>query len=162
MKPFFQEFCDKVISIDKSIRFAGIADGDGHLVAIAERKGLKPLLNPEERAQYAITAATRQYTRLRWEYMLGKINYAMSNYAKLVRATIPIADENSRLFYVLLLSFDRESGQGVHELIMEKIIPLVRKNTDKFLKDASLVLNDAFGNTILIGCRKAGCTITSS
>ena len=136
MKPFFQEFCDKVISIDKSIRFAGIADGDGHLVAIAERKGLKPLLNPEERAQYAITAATRQYTRLRWEYMLGKINYAMSNYAKLVRATIPIADENSRLFYVLLLSFDREAGQGVHQIIMEKIIPLVRKNTDKFLKDA--------------------------
>jgi hypothetical protein len=136
MKPFFQEFCDKVITIDKSIRFAGIADGDGHLVAIAERKGLRPLLSPEERAQYAITAATRQYTRLRWEYMLGKINYAMSNYAKLVRATIPIADENSRLFYVLLLSFDREAGQGVHEIIMEKIIPLVRKNTDKFLKDA--------------------------
>ena len=135
MKPFFQEFCDKVITINKSIRFAGIADGDGHLVAIAERKGLKPLLNPEERAQYAITAATRQYTRLRWEYMLGKINYAMSNYAKLVRATIPIADENSRLFYVLLLSFDREAGQGVHEIITEKIIPLVRKNTDKFLKD---------------------------
>ena len=136
MKPFFQEFCDKVIALDKSIRFAGIADGDGHLVAIAERKGLRPLLSPEERAQYAITAATRQYTRLRWEYMLGKINYAMSNYAKLVRATIPIADENSRLFYVLLLSFDREAGQGVHEIIMEKIIPLVRKNTDKFLKDA--------------------------
>ncbi len=80
--------------------------------------------------------ATRQYTRLRWEYLLGKINYAMSNYAKLVRATIPIADENSRLYYVLLLSFDRETGQGVHEIIMEKIIPLVRKNTDKFLKDA--------------------------
>ena len=136
MKPFFQEFCDRVITIDKSIRFAGIADGDGHLVAIAERKGLKPLLNPEERAQYAITAATRQYTRLRWEYLLGKINYAMSNYAKLVRATIPIADENSRLYYVLLLSFDRETGQGVHEIIMEKIIPLVRKNTNKFLKDA--------------------------
>jgi len=136
MKPFFEDFCDKVVTLDKSIRFAGIADGDGHLVAIAERKGLKPLLNPEERAQYAITAATRQYTRLRWEYLLGKINYAMSNYAKLVRATIPIADENSRLYYVLLLSFDRETGQGVHEIIMEKIIPLVRKNTNKFLKDA--------------------------
>jgi hypothetical protein len=124
-----------VITLDKSIRFAGIADGDGHLVAVSERKGLKPLLTPEERAQYAITAATRQYTRLRWEYMLGKINYAMSNYAKLVRATIPIADENSRLYYVLLLSFDVEAGGGVHKVIMEKIIPLVRKNTDKFLKD---------------------------
>ncbi|MDQ3847629.1 MAG: hypothetical protein M3261_01585 [Thermoproteota archaeon] len=135
MKPFFQEFCDNVITLDKSLRFAGIADGDGHLVAVAERKGLKPLLNPEERAQYAITAATRQYTRLRWEYMLGKINYAMSNYTKLIRATIPIADENSRLYYVLLLSFDVESGSIVHEIIMEKIIPLVRKDTDMFLKD---------------------------
>jgi hypothetical protein len=135
MKPFFQEFCDKVITLDKSIRFAGIADEDGHLVATTERRGLKPLLNPEARAQYAITAATRQYTRLRWEYMLGKINYAMSNYAKLIRATIPIADENSRLYYVLLLSFDVEADQSVHDIIVEKIIPLVRKNTDKFLMD---------------------------
>jgi hypothetical protein len=136
MKAFFQEFCDRVITLDKSIRFAGIADEDGHLVATAERRGLKPLLNPEERAQYAITAATRQYTRLRWEYLLGKINYAMSNYAKLIRATIPIADENSRLYYVLLLSFDVGAGQSVHDIIMEKIIPLIRKNTDKFLIDA--------------------------
>jgi len=133
MKPFFQEFCDKVISLDKSIRFAAIADEDGKLVATLERKGLKPLLTPEERAQYAITAATRQYTRLRWEYLLGKINYATSHYAKLVRATIPIADENSRLSYVLLLSFD-VNAENVHDVIMKKIIPLVRKNTNRFLK----------------------------
>jgi uncharacterized protein DUF6659 len=133
MKLFFQEFCDKAILLDKSIRFAAIADEDGKLVATAERKGLKPLLTPEERAQYAITAATRQYTRLRWEYLLGKINYATSHYAKLVRATIPIADENSRLSYVLLLSFDVDAA-NVHDVITKKIIPLVRKNTTKFLK----------------------------
>jgi hypothetical protein len=134
MKPFFQEVCDKVVSLDPAIRFVAIADGDGTLVATAERKNLKPLLNPEERAQYAITAATRQYTRLRWEYLLGKVNYASSYYAKLVRATIPIADENSRLYYVMLLSFDVESGDKVHGIIMDKIIPIVRKNTSKFLK----------------------------
>lgn len=134
MKSFFQDFCDKVIALDRSIRFAAIADEDGKLMATSERKGLKPLLTPEERAQYAITAATRQYTRLRWEYLLGKINYATSHYAKLIRATIPIADENSRLSYVLLLSFDVET-ENVHDVIMKKIIPLVRKNTNRFLKD---------------------------
>jgi hypothetical protein len=133
MKSFFQEFCDKVIALDKSIRFAAIADEDGKLMATSERKGLKGLLTPEERAQYAITAATRQYTRLRWEYLLGRINYAMSHYAKLIRATIPIADENSRLSYVLLLSFDVDA-ENVHGVIMKKIIPLVRKNTSRFLK----------------------------
>src|SRR5215203_3707415 len=133
MKPFFQEFCDKVISIDKSIRFAGIADGDGHLVAIAERKGLKPLLNPEERAQYAITAATRQFTRLRWEYMLGKIQYASSKFEKLMRATIPITDEYSKLSFVLLLSFDPDTA-NLHQLLTEKVIPMINQNKSGLLK----------------------------
>jgi hypothetical protein len=133
MKSFFQEFCDKIVTLDQTIRFAGIADEDGHLVATADRKGLKPILSPEERVQYAITAATRQYTRLRWEYLLGKVNYAMSHYAKIIRATIPIADENSRLYYVLLLSFEVNKG-NVHDIIMKKIIPLVRKDTNTFLK----------------------------
>lgn len=135
MKPFFQEFCEQIITLDKSIRFAGIANEHGELNGTAERKGLKPLLSPEERAQYAITAANRQFTRLRWEYLLGKINYATSHYANLIRATIPIADENSRLSYVLLLSFDAASGSDVHGVIMKKVIPLVRKNTSRFLKD---------------------------
>lgn len=121
--------------MDPVIRFVGITDEDGTLLATTERKGLKPLLSPEERAQYAITAATRQYTRLRWEYLLGKVDYASSHYAKLIRATIPIADENSRLYYVMLLSFDVESGDKVHNIIMNKVLPIVRKNTSKFMKN---------------------------
>jgi hypothetical protein len=131
----FQKFCDKVISLDSSIRFAGIADEDGKILAVSERKGLKPLLTPEERAQYAITAATRQYTRLRWEYLLGKIHYASSHYANLLRATIPITNDKSRLSYVLLLSFDVNT-QNFHQIIMKKIIPLVKENTEALLKES--------------------------
>jgi hypothetical protein len=36
---------------------------------------------------------------------------------------------------VLLLSFDVEADKSVHDVIVEKIIPLVRKNTDKFLME---------------------------
>jgi hypothetical protein len=135
MKPFFQDFCDQIVALDPAIRFVGIADADGNLEAVAERKGLKPLLTPEERAQYAITAATRQHTRLRWEYLLGKLDYASSHYARLIRATIPIASESSRLYYVMLLSFDVDAGDRLHGLITKKIIPLVRKNTSRFIKD---------------------------
>jgi hypothetical protein len=131
MKKFFQEFCDKVTALDPSIRFAGIADQDGKLEATAERKGLKALLTSEERAQYAITAATRQYTRLRWEYLLGRILYASSHYSKITRATIPIADENSRLSYVLLLSFDADTP-NFHEIITKKVIPLIHQNISTF------------------------------
>src|ERR687889_821126 len=123
----FNKFCKQVISVDSKIRFAGIADEDGKLKSMAERPGLNPLLTPEERAQYAITAATRQFTRLRWEYMLGKIQYASSRYERLIRATIPITDENSTLSYVLLLSFDPEIT-NVHQIITEKIIPFINNN----------------------------------
>ena len=135
MKKFFEDFCKSVTALDPKIRFAGIADGDGKLEGTAERTGLKPLLTPEERAQYAITAATRQYTRLRWEYLLGKISYASSHYTKLIRATIPISDENSRLSHVLLLAFDSDAD-NFHEIITKKVIPLVRKNMTDFLKEA--------------------------
>lgn len=135
MKPFFQDFCDQVVALDPAIRFVGIADEDGKLEAVSERRGLKPLLTPEERAQYAITAATRQHTRLRWEYLLGKLGYASSHYARLIRATIPIASESSRLYYVMLLSFDVEAGDRLHTIITKKILPLVRKNSSRFIKD---------------------------
>src|SRR5712692_12065728 len=132
MKKFFEDFCKSVVALDPKIRFAGIADVDGKLESTADRKGLKPLLSPEERAQYAITAATRQYTRLRWEYLLGRITHASSHYTKLIRATIPIADENSRLSHVLLLSFDADTP-NFHEIITKKVIPLVHKNMSTFL-----------------------------
>ena len=133
MTEFLVGFCRKVVALDKSIRFVGIAEDDGKLVGFAERRGLKPLLTPEERAQYAITAANRQHTRLRWEYMLGKINFATSHYAKVIRATVPITNDSGELYYVLLLSFDADA-ENVEQLIMKKIIPLVKKNTAKLVK----------------------------
>src|ERR671920_1077871 len=129
----FNVFCKKVVALDNSIRFAGIADEDGKLKSISERPGLNPLLSPEERAQYAITAATRQFTRLRWEYMLGKIQYASSKFEKLMRATIPITDEYSKLSFVLLLSFDPDTA-NLHQLLTEKVIPLINQNKSGLLK----------------------------
>ena len=53
--------------MDSRIRFVGIADKHGIIITKGERKGIVPLLNDEETEQYAITACTRQYTRLRWQ-----------------------------------------------------------------------------------------------
>jgi hypothetical protein len=132
MEQSFQEFCDKVISLESSIRFVGIADGHGALLAISERTGLKPLLNAEETAQYAITAATRQYTRIRWQPLLGKIDYTCSHYDKLLRATIPITDKDNHLSYVIIFTFDVQTD-NFHQIIMEKIVPLIRRNESQFL-----------------------------
>jgi hypothetical protein len=130
MKPFFKELCEKIVVQDPAIRFVGISDEEGTLEADAERKGLKAIFSPDQRAEYAMTAANRQATRLRWEYLLGKINYATSHYEKIIRATIPIADENRRLSHVVLISFDPKAN--VDEIITKKIIPLIHQNMKNY------------------------------
>ncbi len=113
----FKRFCDKVVTLDKSIRFIGIADGHGRLLATAERKGLIPLLNMQETEQYAITAATRQYTRVRWQQLLGKIFYTY------------------HLRYVIIFTFDVDT-ENFHDITMKKIIPLIRRNRKKLLESS--------------------------
>jgi hypothetical protein len=123
----FREFCDQLIKLNSSIRFVGIADDTGSLLSISEREGLKPLLNYKETEQYAITAMTRQYTRLRWRHTLGKIDYTCSVYEKLIRANIPITDAKNRLAFVVLLTFDMGTD-NFHHLMVKKIIPFIHKN----------------------------------
>jgi len=122
----FKTLCQEIIKVDTSIRSAGITNEDGVILHISHRKGIKPLLSSEERAQYAITAATRQFTRLRWEVLLGKIQYASSHYSKLIRATIPVTDDNRKLSFVIILSLDAGTD-NFHKIIVDKIIPLIKE-----------------------------------
>ena len=133
MKQFFQQFCNDVITLDPSIRFVGVADEHGLLLSTSERKDLKPLLNTEETQQYAITAATRQYTRIRWQTLLGKIDYTCSHYDKLLRATIPLTDKNNHLSYVIFFTFEVDTT-NFHDIIMKKIIPLIKENSKQFVR----------------------------
>ena len=133
MKQFFQQFCHDVITLDPSIRFVGVADEHGLLLSTSERKDLKPLLNTEETQQYAITAATRQYTRIRWQTLLGKIDYTCSHYDKLLRATIPLTDKNNHLSYVIIFTFEVDTV-NFHDIIMKKIIPLINQNSKQFVR----------------------------
>lgn len=129
----FKSLCQEIIKVDSSIRSAGITNEDGVILHISHRKGIKPLLSSEERAQYAITAATRQFTRLRWEVLLGKIQYASSHYSKLIRATIPITDDNRKLSFVIILSLDAGTD-NFHEIIVERIIPLIKQKKLALIK----------------------------
>jgi len=133
MTRLFQEFCENVIALDPSIRFVGVTDEHGLLISTSERKHLEPLLNKEETQQYAITAATRQYTRVRWQTLLGKIDYTCSHYDKLLRATIPLTDQENHLMYVIIFTFDVQTP-NFHEIIMKKIIPLIDQNSSLFVR----------------------------
>ncbi|HEU5120791.1 MAG TPA: hypothetical protein VFT71_07360 [Candidatus Nitrosocosmicus sp.] len=120
----FSSLCNKLVGIDSRIRFVGVADKHGLMLTTAERVGIIPLLNDEETEQYAITASTRQYTRLRWQDLLGKLNYTCSLYEKILRITVPITNQKNRLEYLLIFTLDPNT-EDFDYLIMEKVIPIV-------------------------------------
>ena len=118
----YDALCRDILNKDSSIRFVGIANSIGNLVGTAYRKDLIPLLTNEETSQYAIKAVLRAATREDFELNLGKLQYSIGKYEKLVRATVPIPtpkEDADRRFY-LLLSFDVDSN--VKSIIEDKIL----------------------------------------
>jgi hypothetical protein len=124
--------CKQILETDKSIRFAGIANDMGSLVATIYRQSLVPLMTKEETSQYAIRAVIRAATREDFEIKLGKLQYSIGKYEKLVRATIPIPvsgdDKKSKFF--LLVSFEIDSD--VKCIIESKVLPSIERNKEAF------------------------------
>src|SRR5919202_1288700 len=106
--------CKEILQLDNSIRFAGIANNLGSLVATAYRNGLTPLMDKKETEHYAIQAVLRAATREDFESKIGRLVYSIGKYERLIRATIPRffgkEDDDESKSYYILLSFDLNSN----------------------------------------------------
>jgi hypothetical protein len=126
--------CKEILELDNSIRFIGIANNLGSLAATAYRSGLIPLMDEQETSHYAIQAVLRAATREDFESKIGRMEYSIGKYERLIRATIPIRlfskDDESK-FYYLLLSFDLNSN--VMDVIENKVMPFIQKNKERNL-----------------------------
>jgi hypothetical protein len=115
------------LSLDPSIRWVGISDNTGVLLNVAYKEGVTLLLSNEENEEYASNAVKRHKTRITFESKMGKMNYAVGRYEKLIRATIPINNN-----YYLLITLDVEA-KDYDIIIIEKVIPFVEKEKERFL-----------------------------
>ena len=115
----------KILNSHKSIRWVGIIDKNGIIINEKYREGLKPLLTKEENQESAINTITRHKTRKKYEAKIGKLTYTFGRYENLSRSTIPI-NEN----YYLLLTIDFEEN-NFDKIIMEKIVPLIKKEKEE-------------------------------
>jgi hypothetical protein len=123
---FLYTFSKDVLRLDPSIRWVGIADNTGVLLNAEHREGVKLLLSDEENEEYASNAIKRHKTRTTFESKLGKMNYALGKYEGLIRATIPISNK-----YYLLITLEVEA-KDYDTIIIEKVIPFIEKEKEKF------------------------------
>lgn len=93
----YDNFCKQVLDIDSKIRFAAICDMSGEIAYDIQRPGVKNLLTREETELSISQAVLRWSTRKSIESKIGKAKYAMAEYEKIKRITLPI-DDNHILF----------------------------------------------------------------
>jgi hypothetical protein len=130
---------EKVLRINAKIRFVGIANHLGTLLASAYRHNLVPLLTREE---------TSHYVREDFESKLGRQEYSIGKYQNVIRATVPIIciedktqkedivieydgkNKRNKVKLYLLLSFDVD--YGVQHALETKILPFMDENRKFF------------------------------
>jgi hypothetical protein len=117
-----EKICDEIVELDGSIRFAGIANNMGKVVAAKFKRGVQALLTKEEIEDNIIKAVLRMKTREDYEQKLGKTIYTFALYDKVKRASIALDRGN---YSLLMVSFDVAAD---HEsIILHKILPRLRQ-----------------------------------
>ena len=115
----YDKICKDVLELDPKIRFAGICDDTGEIKYGGMREGITSHLSPEETQKSVQLAIGRWGLRDALTPKTGRGKYAMAEYEKMKRATIPLNDE-----YLLLVSMEVEAN---HSSIIESILNMIKQ-----------------------------------
>ncbi len=116
-----KKICNEILSLDTSIRFAGIADKMGKVVAHQFREDVAPMLTFEELEGSAIKSVLRMKTREDYEAKLGRAVYTFTLYDKVKRASIPLQHQD---YVLLIVSFEKDAPH--EDIILSKILPVIQ------------------------------------
>ena len=111
-----QELCDAIFALDESVRFAGVIDKMGNLVAGGMKKGLQPLEPKEERRKLYLDFAFRHAMRQDFDPEFGRVIYTLSEREKIKIASFPLGET------LVLISIDKV---GDHAEIISRVLELI-------------------------------------
>ncbi|KAG2474378.1 MAG: hypothetical protein NPMRTH4_460002 [Nitrosopumilales archaeon] len=94
----FQQKCDLLLKEDE-IRFAGLINSMGKLVAGGPKEGINQLEDEAERQKMFLELALRVSMRMEFDYSLGPVKYSASRREKAVMMSFPI---NNNVLLVII------------------------------------------------------------
>ena len=103
----YDNLCKDVIDIDAKIRFAGICDESGEIKYGGQREGVADMLSSEETRKSKLQALARWGLRNSLSSKIGRGKYAMAEYEKIKRITIPLDDD-----HLLLITTEVQADHG--------------------------------------------------
>ena len=115
----YDQVCKSILEIDPKIRFAGICDETGETKHGGMRQGLTSLLSPQESQKSNLQAVGRWGLRKSLTTKTGRGIYAITEYEKLKRITIPLDDD-----HLLVVTTEVDAD---HSNIIGKTLQLIKQ-----------------------------------
>ena len=94
----YNEICDKVKNLDSKMRFAGVINERGRLVAGGMKEGIKPLESEKDDEMLFMELALRVKMRREFDKQLGKVKFSMSIREKVLAMSFPIKTDALYVF----------------------------------------------------------------
>ena len=85
----YQQDCKRLLQ-EPEIRFAGVINPMGHLIAGGMKEGLTPLEDEEDRRKMYMELVPRVTTRKDFDYALGPVKYSASRREHIVVLSFPL------------------------------------------------------------------------
>ena len=87
----YDQVCDQIKELDEKIRFAGIINSKGKLIAGGMKPGIKSLERKNEDEMLFMELALRVKMRKEFDEQLGTVNFAMASRKKSLEISVPIS-----------------------------------------------------------------------
>ena len=98
----YKEKCNLILAFSPRVRYAGIINKFGRTLAGSLRKGVTPLLTPDEARNEHFVEATRSQLRKSLEKSIGRTEYSHTENEKVKIVTVQSGD----LFYYITMDKD--------------------------------------------------------
>jgi hypothetical protein len=84
--------CDRIIKLDRSIRFVGIVNNRGEVIEGGFKQGVEPLLNGTDEQQMYIHSLSNLTMLQSYSDRLGMVRYSLTEHEKVTLMTFPHGD----------------------------------------------------------------------
>jgi hypothetical protein len=119
--PWYKQECREILAVSPRIRYAGIINKFGRTLAGGLRKGVVPLLKPDEARNEHFIEATRNQLRKNFEKSIGREEYTFTENEKVKIITL---SSQEHFYYVTM---DKETPTNEVMKIIDDIKRLIGK-----------------------------------
>lgn len=121
----FESICEMILDLDPNIRFAGVINNKGKLLARCAKTGIRSFTTPQDREMLLMETALGVRMRKEHDSHLGPVIFTISYGDKIISMNFPLGDE------ILCVSAEKKINLMTVPFL---ILKLLKVNLDKKMK----------------------------